>query len=229
MVNLIFKYRQFFPIIMRDFFEYGVPYLQEDRMTPEITEFILKGQNAFLTLERELDKEELIIIGSILEEVQTLNCIYHKDKESLAYFISLLYTIFYSIPTLISRRLTTYYSHPIFKPEKSYKIDSKKRETKEINAYARQREKYDSLNDQFNSDREKKINRAEAINKLRKYLLVNKLVLKGTLKNSKVTFGSEINSLLKVVIPQMKNIKSSKVLEGKLKEIYQQNIKVAIV
>ena len=229
MENLIFKFTQFFPMTMKAFFIHGIPYLIEDKMTPEITEIILKGQTAFLSLERELNKEELIITGSVLEKIQDLNCIYYDDKGSLAYFISLLYIILYSIPALISRRLVKYYSHPVFKPEESYKIDKQKNGTKEMIAYVKQREKYDSLNDQFNSNRKEKANKAEAINNLRRHLFINRLRLKGTYKNSKVTFGNEIDGLLKKVIVNYSNIKSPDVLEGKLKEIYQQDIKVVIV
>ena len=60
-----------------------------------------------------------------------------------------------------------------------------------MTAYVRQREKYNSLNDQMSSNKKEKANKAEAINNLRRYLFINKLKLKGTFKNSQFTFGNE--------------------------------------
>ena len=126
---------------------------------------------------------------------------------------------------LVIERLRVNLNKPVFKPEESIKLDN----NTNLGINAARREHYDSLNDLYNVNREEKINKAEAINNLRKHLFINKLVLKGTYKNLKITFGNEIDGLLKKVITNYSNIKSLDVLENKLKEIYQQDIKVVII
>ena len=156
-----------------------------------------------------------IIRGTFIEIFQ------NYDFSDIVYYIAFpLDFLFRFLPMLIER-LSINSNKPIFKPEENIKLN----DNKNLSVNVARREHYDSLNDLYSTNRKEKINKANAINKLRKYLLINKLELKGTYKNSKVTFGNEIDSLLKVVISQTKD---TKLIESKLKEIYQQDIKVVI-
>lgn len=201
------------------------------KMTPEITEYILEAQYAPLTTPRQPDKYKAIIIGSILEQLQSLDNIFY-DGKGILYLISLIHDIIFVIPKLIIGRLMRYQAIPVLEPEKvytiSFDVNADRAELVVVSATVRQREKYDSLKDNYITDRNKKVNKAEAIIKLRKYLYANNLELKGTIVNSQITFGKAIDKLLIQILPFGIKLEDKDLLKDKLKEIYQENIEIII-
>ena len=199
------------------------------KMTPEITEYILEAQYAPLTTPRQPDKYKAIIIGSILEQLQSLDNIFY-DGKGILYLISLIHDVIFVIPKLIIGRLMKYQAIPVLEPEKVYTMSSDvnadRAESVVVSATVRQREKYNSLKDNYITDRNKKVNKAEAIIKLRKYLYANNLELKGTIVNSQITFGKDLDIMLKEVVTSDFNKDNINNLENELKNIYQESIKV---
>ena len=107
---------------------------------------------------------------------------------------------------------------------------------KQYSSTIKLREKYNSLDDRYQQDREVKTNRAKALNALRLHLYMNDLKLHGTIlkvikhrlsefdllecartgnitkpfSTTQITFGNEINNLLAQVFPDFVMIKNKK-------------------
>ena len=134
---------------------------------------------------------------------------------------------------------------PKYNYEERYKVNKKVqvKENEDIISYdVEMREKSGTLKDQYNSNREEKENKAEAIRDLRNLLYSTKFELRGKrVSNSKVTFTSWVNELLVQIAPEYISlnkslfskdtsvkIKDINKLKEKLRNLYQEDVKVVI-
>ena len=225
-------------------FYYTDKYINNEMTMAEITKKTLAGQMAFMVEKREPNQESLIIEGAIVELLNDLNYIFY-DGKGVLYFISLLYYIFYYIPKVIKGRLKTYYSRPLFIPEEEYRLD-RGINSREVGTYGAdmnliQRERRNSLKDKYNTNKEGKEEKANAINTIRKYLYSNKFTLKAKkLPNNNLTFY-ELNTSIQLTFPELVTLKKDffsgttwienlnvEELEKKLKNLLQINLNVSI-
>lgn len=132
--------------------------------------------------------------------------------------------LFTYLPLLI-RRLIKNSEKPKFIPEKEFKIDNSSDSSL---TNLKHREYYHSLKDTYIFNKEEKVTKAEAIGSLRKILYLNNLILNGYKIDDSITFGKDIDRLLAQVLPSFIKLDDVDLIKDKLKEIYQEEVKVTI-
>ena len=180
------------------------------------------------------------IIGADIDYV----CRTFEDSRSIYFWITIVCVFFLSLCKIPSY-IIEHYKKPVFNPRESFKLDEKVKfvieddfeditsESKIINFKVEQRERYNSLDDQYHKNTEAKISKAEALNNLRFYLYKNDLKLEGkiikvtnhrltdeemiklveaddttiALSTTQITFGEKVNKLLSLAIPNYVTLK----------------------
>jgi hypothetical protein len=173
-------------------------------------------------------------IGEIFENyLEFLNRTF-GDSRSGWYFTAFFFIIIFgTIKSIV--HIIENYSKPKFNPKEVYKLDRQVTFTG-LNYSAEQREKYNSLQDQYAKSRETKASKAKVLNALRMHLYLNDLKLEGKilkvtqhkitdldvaefaktgniskrLSTTQITFGNEINELLSQALPNYVTLRKKK-------------------
>ena len=173
-------------------------------------------------------------IGEIFENyLEFLNRTFGDSRSGwyfTAFFFVIIFSTIKSIIHIIENSLK-----PKFNPKEAYKLDRQVTFTG-LNYSVEQREKYNSLQDQYAKSREAKANKAKVLNTLRMHLYMNDLKLKGKilkvtqhkitdldvaefaktgniskrLSTTQITFGNEINELLSQALPNYVTLRKKK-------------------
>lgn len=165
--------------------------------------------------------------------IEFLNKTFGKSR-SIYYFIAFFFVILFGTTKSIVHTIE-YYSKPKFNPKEVYKLDRQTTFTG-LNYSTKQREKYNSLQDQYAKSRKEKANKAKILNALRMHLYLNDLKLEGKilkvtqhkindldiaefartgniskrLSTTQITFGNEINELLSQALPNYVTLRKKK-------------------
>ena len=126
-----------------------------------------------------------VIQGIISDEFYNLNLIYENTgifMKLFIYPICVIHELLIDIPVRIYKVLSKNAKKPKFNPEEAYKLDRSKdvngRGLNNIDYCIKKREEYNSLNDNYCPDKNKKATKVQAISSLRKYLYQNNFILK---------------------------------------------------
>ena len=185
-----------------------------------------------------------VIQGIISDEFYNLNLIYENTgifMKLFIYPICVIHELLIDIPVRIYKVLSKNVKKPKFNPEEAYKLDRSKdvngRGLNNIDYCIKKREEYNSLNDNYCFNKERKATKVEAITSLRKYLFQNNFILKANEINKNITFGKDINEALSIAFPSVASLKNNyveikggcKVIEEKLSQLTQEKVKIEVV
>lgn len=183
------------------------------------------------------------ILGADIDYV----CRTFEDSRSTYFWITVVCVFFLSL-CKIPLYIVQHYSKPVFNPREVFKLDKTNKFKVEndledvagerviVNYHVEEREKYNSLDDQYQKNTKVKMNKAEALNNLRYYLYENDLKLEGRIlkvtshkltdeemikyaetgtidkpfATTQITFGEEVNKLLSIAIPNYVTLKKRK-------------------